>query len=181
MSVSIEVWTDGSCPAPNGPGGYAAIIVAIQVGTGEILKERVVVGHEIETTNNRMELMGVIEGLRAFEKPASFVVFSDSQYVVHAFTKGWLARWQKTGWRTAGIKSTDVKNRDLWEILAVEAQRHRIQWAWVKGHSKFAMNERADEIAGQQTMLARQIADEQHLAELAEPLEAGFDRALALD
>lgn len=179
--MNIEVWSDGSCPSPNGPGGYAAIIVAIEPGTGEILKERVVAGYAIETTNNRMELMAVIEGLRAFEKPASFIVFSDSQYVVHAFTKGWLARWQKTGWRTAGEGSKDVKNRDLWEILAIEVARHRVQWAWVKGHSKFALNERADEIAGQQTMLARQIVDEQHLAELAEPLESGLDLALALD
>jgi ribonuclease HI len=102
-------------------------------------------GGDPDTTNNRMELMSVIEGLRALTRPVDVVVHVDSSYVEGAFTKGWIDAWRRNGWRTASKQP--VKNRDLWEQLAAEVARHRVTWKRVKGHTGVRWNERADELA----------------------------------
>ena len=132
------MWTDGACSGNPGPGGWAALLVY-----GE--RERVLAGGERSTTNNRMELIGVIEGLRALSRGCKVRVHLDSSYVMHGFTKGWLAAWQANGWRTSAKKP--VKNRELWEQLLAEAGRHEISWALVKGHAGVKLNERVDALA----------------------------------
>jgi ribonuclease HI len=102
-------------------------------------------GGDPQTTNNRMELTAVLEGLRALTRPVDVVIHVDSSYVERAFTQGWLEGWRRNGWRTAGKQP--VKNRDLWEQLAAEVERHRVTWKRVKGHSGVELNERADALA----------------------------------
>lgn len=142
---TFDLWTDGACRGnPGGPGGYAAILVARRAD-GSISNERQVSGGEAETTNNRMELMAVVAGLRALTEPARVCIYIDSSYVMNAFTQGWLDRWQGNGWRTAGKKP--VKNRELWERLRTEVARHEVQWVKVAGHTGVELNERADVLA----------------------------------
>lgn len=136
--TEVHLWTDGACSGNPGPGGWAALLVS-----GE--RERELSGGERATTNNRMELLSVIEGLRALTRPCRVVVHLDSAYVMHGFTKGWLNAWRRNGWRTAARKP--VKNRELWERLADEVARHQIEWTLVKGHAGVALNERVDALA----------------------------------
>jgi ribonuclease HI len=136
--VGVALWTDGACSGNPGPGGWAALLVY-----GE--RERELSGGERSTTNNRMELIGVIEGLRALTRSCTVRVHLDSSYVMHGFTKAWLAAWQANGWRTSAKKS--VKNRELWEQLLAEADRHEIDWVLVKGHIGVKLNERVDALA----------------------------------
>ncbi len=107
--------------------------------------ERVLVGGEPLTTNNRMELTAVLEGLRALKRPCRVRAHVDSRYVMDAFAKAWIAGWQRNGWLTAGKQP--VKNRDLWEALAAEVARHEVHWVKVKGHDGVALNERVDQLA----------------------------------
>jgi ribonuclease HI len=142
---TLDLWTDGACRSnPGGPGGYAAILVARRAD-GSIADESHVSGGEAETTNNRMELMAVVAGLRALTAPARVCIYTDSSYVMNASTQGWLERWQGNGWRTAGKKP--VKNRELWERLLTEVARHEVEWVKVAGHTGVELNERADELA----------------------------------
>ncbi len=134
----MELWTDGACSGNPGPGGWAALLC---LGT----HERELSGGERATTNNQMELVSVIEGLRALTRPCRVQVHLDSSYVMHAFTKGWLVSWQANGWRTAAKQP--VKNRELWEQLLGEAERHEIAWVLVKGHNGVKRNERVDALA----------------------------------
>jgi ribonuclease HI len=136
--TEVELWTDGACSGNPGPGGWAALLRAGG-------RERVVTGGEPLTTNNRMELMSVVEGLRALKRPCRVRVHLDSSYVKNAFTNGWLAKWQRNGWRTSGKQP--VKNRELWEELDAEASRHAIEWVKVTGHAGVALNERVDQLA----------------------------------
>jgi ribonuclease HI len=138
VSEPVELWTDGACSGNPGPGGWAAILR----WNGHV-KE--LSGGEPQTTNNRMELMSVIQGLRAITRPMDVVVHVDSAYVESAFTQGWIDRWRQNGWRTAGKQP--VKNRDLWEALAEEVARHRVTWRRVAGHAGVELNERADRLA----------------------------------
>jgi ribonuclease HI len=139
VSEAVELWTDGACSGNPGPGGWAAIL-----RKSDRLLE--LSGGEPETTNNRMELQSVIEGLRALKKqPVDVVVHLDSAYVRSAFTEGWIKGWQRNGWRTAGKKP--VKNQDLWEQLIAEVAKHHVRWELVKGHAGVEWNERADELA----------------------------------
>ena len=141
MSDEVELWTDGACSGNPGPGGWAAVLR----WNGH---ERELSGGEAETTNNRMELMGVIEGLAAINRPVRVVVHTDSSYIEQAFTRGWLEAWQRNGWRTAGKKP--VKNRDLWERLAQLAAGHDVVFRRVRGHTGIELNERVDRIAVEQ-------------------------------
>jgi ribonuclease HI len=134
----VECWTDGACSGNPGPGGWAALL-----RMGE--REREVSGGERLTTNNRMELLAVLGGLRALKRPCRVLVHTDSRYVMDAFTKGWLAKWQRNGWRRADKEP--VKNRELWEELAAEVARHEVQWTWVRGHAGSVDNERVDRLA----------------------------------
>ena len=128
--IRITLYTDGACSGNPGPGGYAAILVA-QDDTGQARKEHVVVGSEAETTNNRMEMRAVIEGLKALTKPSPVRVVSDSEYVVNTMTRNWKRR----------------KNHDLWEELDTLCATHDVTWEHIKGHAGHKYNERADRLA----------------------------------
>ena len=133
----VEMFTDGACSGNPGPGGWGAIL-----RMGE--REKELSGGEPATTNNRMELMGVISGLEALKRPCKIRLHTDSKYVLDGATK-WIHGWKKNGWRTADKKP--VKNVELWQRLDAARATHKIDWIWVKGHSGHAENERADELA----------------------------------
>ena len=115
--------------------------MVLRIGGGE----QELSGGESVTTNNRMEMTAVIEGLRALKRPGAVVVHIDSSYVMDAFDKGWLDRWQERGWVTG--KRKPVLNRDLWELLLAEVVRHQVTWVKVKGHSGDELNDRVDALA----------------------------------
>lgn len=133
----VEVFCDGACSGNPGPGGYAAILRCAG-------HEKIVSGAERDTTNNRMELMAVIEALRRLTRPCRVVVTTDSQYVVKGMTE-WIAGWQRSGWRNS--KKEPVLNRDLWEALLEAGRPHEMSWKWVRGHNGHAENERCDQLA----------------------------------
>jgi ribonuclease HI len=133
----LKLITDGACLGNPGPGGWAAILKY----NG---KEKELYGFEPHTTNNRMELTAAIEGLRALKEHCQVEVVTDSEYVKNGITQ-WLAGWKRKGWLTAAKKP--VVNRDLWEELDVQVQRHTTNWVWTKGHASHADNNRADELA----------------------------------
>ena len=133
----IDIFTDGACRGNPGPGGWGAIL-----RSGGHEKE--LFGGALDTTNNRMELMAVIEALKALKHPAQARVYTDSQYVQKGISE-WIHGWKRRGWRTADKQP--VKNADLWRILDEEAARHRVEWLWVRGHSGHPENERADVLA----------------------------------
>ncbi len=133
----VTIYSDGACKGNPGRGGWGAVLVA---GTSE--KE--LFGGEANTTNNRMEMMAVIEALRALKRRCVVKVYTDSQYVQKGITE-WLPGWKARGWKTAEKKP--VKNADLWQILDTLAQEHDISWHWVRGHNGHPGNERADALA----------------------------------
>lgn len=137
MSDKVYLYTDGACKGNPGPGGWGALL---RYGASE--KE--LWGGEPDTTNNRMELMAAIEGLRALTRPCEVVLTTDSQYVKQGINS-WMAGWKKNGWKTASRQP--VKNKDLWQRLDEQCARHKIEWKWVKGHAGHAENERADQLA----------------------------------
>ena len=134
----IELYADGACSGNPGPGGWGTILRFKEV-------EKELSGGEKETTNNRMELMGVISGLESLKESCIVSVFTDSQYIANAFLKDWLVSWQKNGWKTAAKKP--VKNRELWERLLIQANRHKLSWNWIRGHAGHPENERCDVLA----------------------------------
>jgi ribonuclease HI len=133
----VEIFTDGACRGNPGPGGWAALI---RMGA----RERELSGGEPLTTNNRMELLAAIEGLKALKRPCRVRLTTDSNYVRDGITK-WIHGWRRNGWRTADRKP--VKNADLWQALLDAAEPHRVEWRWVKGHSGHAENDRVDDLA----------------------------------
>ena len=135
---TVEIFTDGACKNNPGKGGWAAILSYRGV-------KREIFGGEPETTNNRMELTAVIMALKALKEPCSVVLTTDSQYVVGAFSKGWLKSWQKNGWRNS--KRQPVANADLWEQLLILTEVHNVAFQWVKGHNGHPENERCDYLA----------------------------------
>lgn len=135
--MTIEIFTDGACSGNPGPGGWGAIL-----RYGDTEKE--MCGGELETTNNRMEMMAVIMALEALKRPSEVKVVTDSRYVSDGI-KSWLANWKRNGWKTAAKKP--VKNVDLWKRLDAACQVHTVTWQWVKGHAGHAENERVDELA----------------------------------
>jgi ribonuclease HI len=141
----IDIFTDGACSGNPGPGGWGAIL-----RKGATEKE--LFGGERLTTNNRMEMMAVIEALRALTQPVEARVHTDSQYVQKGISE-WIHGWKKRGWKTAAKQP--VKNEDLWRELDRLAAQHKIEWIWVKGHAGHAENERADELARRGVDLAR--------------------------
>ncbi len=143
----VEVYTDGACSGNPGPGGWAAILIA-----GE--KEREIAGYEPSTTNNRMELTAAIEALRRLKKPCSVRLYSDSAYLVSAFSKGWLVNWKRNGWKNAS--RDPVSNQDLWQELDRLTAIHDIEWVKVPGHADNARNNRCDVLAVNQIKEARQ-------------------------
>lgn len=136
----VEIFTDGACKGNPGPGGWGAIL---RLGD----KERELSGGDVETTNNRMEMIAAIEALNALKRPCKVILTTDSVYLRDGITK-WIHGWKKNGWRTSARKP--VKNADLWQELEDATARHEIVWEWVKGHDGHPENERADELATQQ-------------------------------
>ncbi len=137
----VTVYTDGACSGNPGPGGWAVVIIGD--GNGEEVVE--ISGGEKLTTNQRMELRAAIEALRAISGPSRVRLHSDSAYLVNAFCRRWISRWQVNGWRTAANKP--VENQDLWRALLALASKHDVEWLKVKGHSNDFYNERCDELA----------------------------------
>ena len=135
--MKVELYTDGACKGNPGTGGWGALL---RYGANE--KE--LWGGESDTTNNRMELMAAIEGLKALTRSCEVVLTTDSQYVKQGINQ-WLAGWKKNGWKTASKQP--VKNKDLWQALDSECARHSVEWRWVKGHAGHEGNERADQLA----------------------------------
>jgi ribonuclease HI len=135
--TTVEMWTDGACKGNPGRGGWG---VLMRYGD----HERELFGGEALTTNNRMELTAVIEGLRVLTRPCTVTLHVDSQYVMNGVTK-WIAGWKRNGWKT-GAKQP-VKNQDLWQELDAELARHKVSWTWVHGHRGDPGNERADQLA----------------------------------
>lgn len=135
---TVTLYTDGACSGNPGPGGWAAILLF-----GAYQKE--LSGGERNTTNNRMELTGVIRGLQALKEPCIVELYSDSKYVIDALQKGWAVGWQKRGWIKADKKP--ALNADLWEILLGLCEVHQVKLHWVKGHATNPFNNRCDELA----------------------------------
>lgn len=141
----VDIWTDGACKGNPGMGGWGALL---RHGANE--KE--LSGGEPDTTNNRMELLAVIQALKALKRTCRVVIHTDSQYVQKGMTE-WLSGWKQRGWRTAGRKP--VKNADLWQELDTLVQEHDVSWRWVRGHAGDPGNERADDLANRGVDQAR--------------------------
>ena len=133
----VEIFTDGACKGNPGPGGWG---VLLRMGN----HEKELSGAELDTTNNRMEMMAVIKGLSALIEPCQVDLYSDSKYVLDGMTK-WVEGWQRRGWINASKKP--VRNADLWHELIDVAATHQIEWNWIKGHSGHPENERVDQLA----------------------------------
>ena len=133
----VTIFTDGSCLSNPGPGGWAAVLRWRD-------NEKEIVGHEADTTNNRMELKAAIMGLNAVTRAMPIALHTDSRYVMNG-VQDWMPRWKANGWKTAS--KTPVANQDLWEQLDQAVQRHDITWHWVKGHAGNEFNERCDQLA----------------------------------
>jgi ribonuclease HI len=137
FSGNVEIFSDGACRGNPGPGGWAAILRCED-------REEELVGSERHTTNNRMELMAVIEAFKKLRKPARVVVYTDSQYLQKGMTS-WIHSWKKKGWTTSTRQP--VKNADLWRALDELTTKHQVKWEWVAGHSGHPENERCDALA----------------------------------
>lgn len=133
----IIMYTDGACSGNPGPGGWGCVLMFGKV-------EKDLSGAELESTNNRMELMAVIEGLKALKEPVDLTIYTDSKYVLQGATE-WMAGWKAKNWTKKG----GLKNVELWQEMDFQLSRlpHKIKWQWVKGHSGNAGNERADALA----------------------------------
>ena len=136
--MTVEIFTDGACSGNPGPGGYGAIL-----RVGEHTKE--ISGGALDTTNNRMELMGIIAALSALNRPCDVILTTDSKYVVDSVTKGWARSWQAKGWVKSDKKP--ALNADLWEKLLGLLDIHNVKLVWVKGHAGHPENERCDRLA----------------------------------
>ena len=142
--MKVSIFTDGSARGnPDGPGGYGCLLRYVDP-QGGIHEKELSQGYE-KTTNNRMELMAAIAGLEALNRPCEVDLYSDSQYLIKAFTEHWIESWQKKNW-TRG-KKEPVKNVDLWKRLLAAAEPHTISWHWVRGHNGHPENERCDALA----------------------------------
>ncbi len=136
--TEVTIYTDGACSGNPGPGGWASILMA-----GGVKKE--LSGGERDTTNNRMELMAVIEGLAALKRPCKVDIYSDSAYVVNAFSQNWIEKWIKNGWKNSA--KAEVANSDLWKRLLELTSIHTVTFHKVKGHADNEFNNRCDELA----------------------------------
>jgi ribonuclease HI len=136
----VTIYTDGACSGNPGPGGWGAILQY----NG---KCRELSGGEKDTTNNRMELMGVISALNALKEPCEVELFTDSQYISNAINQHWLASWKAKGWKRKG---GELKNIDLWQELDKLLSQHKVSFNWVRGHADNELNNRCDELAVEQ-------------------------------
>lgn len=136
--TKVDMFTDGACSGNPGPGGFGTILRCNGV-------EKELSGGESETTNNRMELMAVIAGLKALKRSCNVTIYTDSQYVANGITKGWAESWKRNGWRKADKKP--ALNPELWDELLSELAKHQYEIVWVKGHAGHPENERCDKLA----------------------------------
>ena len=136
--MNVTIYTDGAWSGNPGPGGYGAILMY-----GSHKKE--LSGGNANTTNNRMELMGVITALKALNRPCQVDLYTDSQYVVNAIEKGWARKWQANGWMRN--RKDKALNPDLWQMLLDLLEVHQVTFHWVKGHAENPYNNRCDELA----------------------------------
>ncbi|MDR2646763.1 MAG: ribonuclease HI [Oscillospiraceae bacterium] len=134
----IELFCDGACSGNPGPGGWGCVLRY----NGH---EKELSGGEAQTTNNRMELTALLEGLRALKEPCKVIVTTDSRYVADGISKGWAVRWQQNGWRKAD--KSPALNPELWEALLAEIAKHSVTLHWVRGHNGHPENERCDALA----------------------------------
>jgi ribonuclease HI len=134
----VEIFADGACSGNPGPGGWGTILRC----NG---KEKELSGGATDTTNNRMEIIAVLEGLKALKYPCSVTVTTDSQYVYNSITKGWAEGWKKNGWIKKDKKP--ALNADLWDELLGEISKHEVNFVWIKGHNGHSENERCDALA----------------------------------
>jgi ribonuclease HI len=148
---SVTIYTDGACLGNPGPGGYG--VVLLYKGRRKELS-----GGYRETTNNRMEIMAAIVGLKALKEKCEATLYSDSEYLVKAMTKGWVKRWRKDNWRRN--RKEKALNPDLWEQLLQLYEYHQVEFKWVKGHAKSAENNRCDELALEAAQQANLLVDE---------------------
>ena len=144
-------YTDGACSGNPGPGGWGAVLLY----NGE---RKEICGGEIDTTNNRMELLGAITALDALKSRQKVVLTTDSQYVINGIEKGWAARWQANGWMRN--KKERALNPDMWERLLKACNRHDVRFEWIRGHTGHPENERCDELANSAARGGDQILDE---------------------
>ncbi|EJN09323.1 ribonuclease HI [Herbaspirillum sp. YR522] len=141
----VDIYSDGACKGNPGLGGWGALLVF----NGQ---EKEIFGGERNTTNNRMELMAVIQALTVLKRPCEVVVHTDSQYVQKGISE-WIHGWKARGWKTAAREP--VKNADLWQALDAAQAEHQVEWRWVRGHNGHAGNERADQLANRGVETAR--------------------------
>lgn len=134
---AVQIYSDGACKGNPGPGGWGALLKSAD-------SRKELYGGELGTTNNRMELTAVIEGLRVLKEPCEVAIFTDSEYLRNGITT-WLAGWKRKGWQTAS--KTPVKNQDLWQELDALTAQHTLSWEWVRGHADDPLNQRADYLA----------------------------------
>lgn len=137
--AAVEIFTDGACRGNPGPGGWGALLRYQG-------REKSLLGAEAHSTNNRMELMAVIQALESLKRPCEVEVTTDSQYVHHGISR-WINNWKRRGWKTADRKP--VKNVDLWQRLDTAVAAHKVTWHWVRGHTGHPENEIADQLANQ--------------------------------
>jgi ribonuclease HI len=136
----VEIFTDGACFGNPGPGGWCAILRSGR-------RERVLSGAEPDTTNNRMELRGAVEALRALKRPCRVALRSDSRYLIDGMNE-WVPAWRARGWKRRG--NLRIENLELWQELLDAASRHAVEWIWIRGHAGHAENERCDRIANEE-------------------------------
>lgn len=134
----VDIYTDGACKNNPGPGGYGAILVY----NG---REKEISGSQKDTTNNRMELLAAISGLKMLKEPCEVVLYSDSKYLIDSIEKGWVYSWREKGWRKAD--KSPALNQDLWTELLALLEYHNVSFVWVKGHDGHKYNERCDRLA----------------------------------
>lgn len=155
--MKLWAYTDGACAGNPGPGGWGAILIA-RDNNGLLMKERVLCGHEVDTTNNRMEMMAAIAALEALTVKSQITLKTDSRYLIDGITK-WIKGWRVRNWQTKA--NQQVKNDDLWRRLSDLNDRHAVSWKWVKGHAGHPLNERVDQIAVEQRDIARRLKRDQ--------------------
>lgn len=147
MNQLVEIFTDGACRGNPGPGGWG---VLMRYGP----HEKTLSGFNANTTNNQMELLAAIKGLKALKRPSKVRIYTDSQYLKRGITE-WLPKWKCSGWLTS--TRAPVKNADLWRELEIACARHQVEWRWIRGHSGHVDNERVDALA--RGAIARQLAN----------------------
>lgn len=138
MNKKVIIYTDGACSGNPGPGGWGTILMYKDT-------KKELSGSNLQTTNNIMEITAVIEGLKLLKEPCNIEIYSDSAYVVNAFSQGWIYNWIKKNWQTSNKEP--VKNKELWQELYALVQKHNVKFIKVKGHSDNKFNNRCDELA----------------------------------